>query len=344
MNKPKVLYVTSRPSRHQDIALQAAPSELDVIMCTTTDRRQIIRQVEGVDFLISERALDIDDEILAAAKSLRLIQRIGRLVHDIDVEGANRRDICVCYLPVQRCAKVAEHAMMQMLMLQRNYRLLESSLRSFSGRDAVKCDANTFAYNWTRTESVRPLVGACVGIVGFGEIGAELALRLQPFGSRVLYHKRNRLPPSVERVLGVQHGDLAEVLQQSDVVVILLPHSDQTAGVVNRQFLEQMKPGSMLVATGASTALNEQDVAAAYLSGAIAGVATDGWNYEPVEQGNPLLALAADPCANVAFTPHVAAGSGTIDWTERRAEYANILRKMRGEDLLNEVAPMLEPS
>ncbi|MER1967252.1 NAD(P)-dependent oxidoreductase [Castellaniella sp. GW247-6E4] len=339
MKKPKVLYVSSRPSRHQDIALQAAPDELAVAMCGPGDHGEILRQLADADFLISDRALDIGADMLAAGKSLRLVQRIGRLVHDIDLAEARRRDIPVCYLPVQRCAKVAEHAMMQTLILQRNYRLLESLLRLSPGTDAVKCDANTFAYNWTGAESVHSLIGACVGIVGFGEIGAELALRLQPFGARVLYHKRSRLPAGTERSLGIEHGSLAEVLRQSDVVVILLPHSDHTAGMVDSRFIAQMKPGAMLVATGASTALNERDVAAAYRASAIAGVATDGWNYEPVEEGNPLLALAEDPRANVAFTPHVAAGSGTIDWDERRAEYANILRLIRGEPLLYQAMP-----
>lgn len=335
MAKPNVLYATSRPARHRDIALQAAPADVHVVMCSSDDPDELRRHLPDADFLISERALTIDAKLLEAAGKLRLIQRIGRLTHDIDMRETTGRGIRVCYLPVERCAKVAEHAMMQMLMLQRNYRRLERLVRTPSDRKPARCDANTFAYNWAEAD-VKSMLGAVVGIVGFGEIGAELSLRLQPFGGQVLYHKRSRLPAHAETALGVRYEALDDMLGKSDVVVILLPHSSQTEGSVDSRFIARMKRGAMLVATGASTALNEWEVAEAYRSGAIGGVATDGWNYEPVEPDNPLVRLADDPESNVVFTPHVAAGSGVVDWTARQAEYANIVRALRGEPLLNE--------
>ncbi len=201
----------------------------------------------------------------------------------------------------------------------------------------MKCDANTFAYNWAGAD-VKPVLGAIVGIVGYGEIGAELSLRLRSFGCRTFYHKRERLPTHAEKTFGVEYGELDEVLGSSDVVVILLPHSSRTEGSVNAHFIAKMKRGAMLVATGASTVLNERDVAEAYRSGLIGGVATDGWNYEPIEPDNPLVRLAEDPEANVALTPHVAAGSGTVDWQARQAEYANIIRTLNQQPLLNEIA------
>lgn len=337
---PKLLYVTSRPLRHQQSALEAAPPDVRAVVLDAADRAGILANLEDADFLISERALIIDAQMIAAGPKLRLIQRIGRLTHDIDLAEAGRRNLPVSYAPVLRCAKVAEHAMMQILMLQRNYRLLEHTVRTISDQKPRRCDANTFAYNWANIESVGSLIGATVGIVGFGEIAAELALRLRPFGCRVLYNKRTPLPARSESLFGIEYSSLDDIRSQSDIIVILLPHSQNTEGSVDGAFLRGLKPGAKLVATGASTVLNENAAAEAYLEGRIAGVATDGWNYEPIEPGNNLVALADDPAANVAFTPHVAAGSGTIDWPERRAEYENVVRLLNGLPLINVVSDL----
>ena len=92
------------------------------------------------------------------------------------------------------------------------------------------------------------------------------------------------------------------------MVVLLLPHSVDTARMVDAGFLRRMRPGSFLINGGASTLLDEEAVADAYRAGDLARVATDGYAWEPVRPDNPLAALAADPRANVVLTPHSALG------------------------------------
>ena len=78
-------------------------------------QQQIIDLLPGKEFLISERTGEIDAEIIAAGKELRLIQRLGSQTWDIDVQAARKAGIPVCYLPVRGCIMVAEHMLLQML-------------------------------------------------------------------------------------------------------------------------------------------------------------------------------------------------------------------------------------
>src|SRR5690606_1467938 len=123
------------------------------------------------------------------------IQRLGRMTQDIDLDAARAAGIPVCNWPLRSCAMVAEHMMMQILSLAKRYRDGESTLlQAGEGGTPRKCDGNYFAINWTGRQGIRRLADCTVGIMGFGEVGCELAVRLQPFGCRVLYNKRRPLP------------------------------------------------------------------------------------------------------------------------------------------------------
>jgi lactate dehydrogenase-like 2-hydroxyacid dehydrogenase len=168
-----------------------------------------------------------------------------------------------------------------------------------------------------------------------GEIGTELARRLRGMNCTVLYNKRNPLPPDTEAELGVRYGTVADLQSQSDFLCVLVPHSPETAEMINAAFLANVKPGALLISTGTSTALNEADVADAVRSGQLGGMATDGYLWEPIRPDNPLLSVARDPRYNVILTPHVAGGDLSAHRDVRVKEYTNLLRTLRGEPLLN---------
>ncbi|MGO4836854.1 NAD(P)-dependent oxidoreductase, partial [Rhizobiaceae sp. 2RAB30] len=199
-----------------------------------------------------------------------------------------------------------------------------------------KCDENYFAYNWTARRGMRTLADSTIGIVGLGEIGADLARRLQEFGCEVLYHKRNRLPEAVETELSVSYADLDTIRARSDFLCLLVPHGPGAGESIGRAFIEKMKAGAFLVSTGASTVLNEADVAEAVLKGRLAGVASDGFVFEPAPLDSPLLALARDhPEANVILSPHIAGGLASNDIAARAREFENVRRLNDGRPLLH---------
>ncbi|MEE9415417.1 MAG: NAD(P)-dependent oxidoreductase [Acidimicrobiales bacterium] len=337
----RTIFITSRPEVHQRLALEAAPDELDITLLVSPSSDEAGRVIGEVDptFLVSERAGEVSAAMIEAGPSLRLIQRLGTQVHDIDLVAAKATGVPVCFWPLPQLAMVAEHVMMQILTLLKRTRPASAVVSEASEEwgPPQRCDANTFGINWASFGGVRQIRGSTVGIIGLGEIGTAVAALLQPFGCSLLYNRRNRLPTSAEARLGVEFANTDELLERSDTVVVLLPHSPETEGSIDASFVARMKPESFLVSSGASTLLDEAAVAAAYLSGHLAGIATDGSRWEPVRPHDPLVLLAADPAANVTLTPHSAQADLVLDVELRRHEFTNLLAILADKPLQNEV-------
>jgi phosphoglycerate dehydrogenase-like enzyme len=333
----KVVFLTERSPRHQEDALNAAPPGLRVSMLRQPKEQVLLREVADAEFLVSERAGEIDAELIAAAPNLRLIQRLGSLVYDIDLAAAQRAGVMVCLWPVLGCVMVAEHMVMQMLALAK--RLPETSAIAQEaadwGRPSRRTDENVFAYNWSGRTNIGGLFGQTIGILGFGEIGAELARRLQFFAPRgVLYNKRRPLPAHVEAELGITYATRNEIIAASDFLCVLLPYTAETDLSINEQTFAAMKPGAFVVHCGSGSVIDESALAAAIQSGHLAGAALDTYEWEPLRPDNPLVALARDPSANVLLTPHTAAG--TLPGG-RTGDWANIQRVLAGEEPLYRV-------
>ena len=336
----RTVYVTQRPPVHTEVARAACPDRFELVMLVSPSTGEIADAAADAEFLVTERSREIAASVIEAGQSLRLIQRLGRQVHDIDLDAARRARIPVCRWPLPQCAMVAEHIVMQMMALLKHSREAEQIVTEAGSHWGVpqRCDAETFRIDWSHMSGVRQLRDCTVGIVGMGEIGTELALRLGSFGCEILYCRRNRLPGWAEEQLRAAYAELDGLLGRSDVVVLLLPHSTDTAGIAGERFLSRLRPGSLLVNAGASSLLDEDAVARAYRAGRLGGVATDGFSWEPVRPDNPLIALATDPKANVVLTPHSAQAGLVIDLAVRRAEYTNLLAVIEGRPLQHQVA------
>ena len=336
-----LLFLTDRSPRHQKAVVEAAPANVTVTILRNPERTQILDLLPTMDFLITERAGSIDAEMMAAGKKLRLIQRLGSLTYDIDIPVAQQRGIPVCYWPIEGCILVAEHMLMQMLALAK--RLPEvKALAEQAGewnRPARRTDENTFAYNWSGRTGIGGIYGQTVGILGFGEIGAELARRLRSFRpQRVLYYKRHRLPITLETELGITYADEDEIVAQSDFLCNLLPFAPETEMYLNRTLFLRMKPMALLVSCGSGSTIQEADLADALQTGHLGGAALDTYEWEPIVPTNLLLRLAHDPTMNILLTPHTAAGASPKGprgehSNGRSQEYTNIVRLLDGQPL-----------
>ncbi len=180
-----------------------------------------------------------------------------------------------------------------------------------------------------------------MGILGFGEIGAELSRRLQGFRpARILYHKRTRLPEHAEKDLGITYAPIEKVLAESDTVCMLLPYYPNTDTLLDAGLLSTMKRGACLVSCGSGSVIDEAALAQALQKGRLAGAALDTYEWEPIRPDNPLLPLARDPAMNVLLTPHTAAGSSADADSDRtrKGDYTNLVRVLRGEAPFHQVA------
>jgi phosphoglycerate dehydrogenase-like enzyme len=340
--KHSVLFLTERGSRHQQAALAAAPAELDVTMLREPPREEVLRRLPEVEFLISERSGLIDAEMIAAGGKLRLIQRLGSLTYDIDLDAARAAGVPVCARPVRTVILVAEHMLMQMLALTK--RLNQATAVTLEagdwGQASRRTDEDTFAYNWSSLENVGGIYGLTVGILGLGEIGAELARRLRGFApEHILYHKRRRLPEPAEAELGLTYVSVDQLFARSDILCNLLPFFPETDGSINADVFARMKLGSYLVSCGSGSVIDEAALAEALRAGQLAGAALDTYEWEPIRPDNPLLPLARDPGKNVLLTPHTAAGSvPAATGAVRRGDFENIRRLLRGQPLLHRLA------
>jgi phosphoglycerate dehydrogenase-like enzyme len=341
-NKHPVLFLTDRSKLHQSHALSGAPPELDITFLRRPPRDELLRRLEGAEFLISERSGIVDAEMIGAGAKLRLIQRLGSLTHDIDLEAARQAGVAVASWPVMTAIMVAEHMMLQMLALAK--RLGDASAIAAGagdwGRPSLRTDEDTFAYDWSQRRGIRPLYEQTVGILGFGEIGAEIARRLKGFSvSRVLYHKRSRLPSHTETDLGLTFAPMEQVVAESDTLCMLLPFFPETDMLCNARLLDTMKPGAFLVSCGSGSVIDEAALAKAVRSRKLGGAALDTYEWEPIRPDNPLLPLARDPESNVLLTPHTAAGSSiqANASSTRQSDYTNILRVLRSQPLLHQV-------
>lgn len=334
MTRHKTVFTTERGHRHQQAALQAAPEILDITMLRQPDRPTLLSSLANAEYYISERVGAIDADMIQAAPNLKLVLRLGSLTYDIDTEAAKAAGIVVCYWPVGSVIRVAEHMVLQMLALSKKLRETEAIALEASTEwgESKRTDEDTFAYNWSRRTNVEGLWQRTVGIMGFGEIGAELARRLRGWDVNLLYAKRRRLPESLEQELNLTYVDEDSLFRQSDFIANLLPYFRNTDLMIGAGHFARMKDGAYVVACGSGSVIDETALAEAVLSGKLAGCALDTFEWEPIKAGNPLLALAKSG-HNVLLTPHIAAGATAAAARERLGDYSNIVSHVEGKPI-----------
>ncbi len=357
MSTPTILYLCPLGQQHRDWRLAAAPPDVNVIVrrATEVSHDELLSLISQADALMTERTGSIDRSVIEAGSKLKIIQRLGSLYHDIDVEAARERDIPVCYRPIYGTIAVAENMMLQILAVLRRAMPLQKVVRTEPTEfkltlpldpnheaktvpfEPRRTSEDIFAFNWSGQTQVRLLFNKTVGILGFGEIGAELSRRLQPLGCRVRYAKRNRFPEFIERDLHIEYRSQEDLLRECDIVVSLMPYSKEMDLWLNAERMAMMKPGAYLCHAGSGSVIDEQAVADALRSGHLAGASFDTYEWEPIQQDEPLLALAnADPTANVFLLPHIGS-CGDAGRNEFAEFYDNVLNALNDRPLVNQI-------
>jgi phosphoglycerate dehydrogenase-like enzyme len=190
-------------------------------------------------------------------------------------------------------------------------------------------------HEWTRFAPTE-LYGKTVGIVGIGHIGAEAARLAKAFGCRVIATKRTATAPSTEPYADeiLPSSELPRVLAESDYVVLCVPLTNDTRGLIGERELRMMKPTACLVNIARGAVVDEAALIAALRDGVIAGAAIDVFEQEPLPADSPLWDLE-----NVILTPHIS--GGTENYNRRATEIfaGNLRRYLNGDALENVVDP-----
>jgi glycerate dehydrogenase len=143
------------------------------------------------------------------------------------------------------------------------------------------------------------LAGKTLGVVGYGQIGRQIALVAQAFGMRVLVSTAN--PDKYKDEKGVSFVDIDNLFSESDVISLNCPLTEKTEELVNTARLARVKTGALLINTGRGQLIDEAAVAEALSAGYLGGFAADVLSAEPPAESNPLLSAP-----NCFITPHIA--------------------------------------
>ena len=169
------------------------------------------------------------------------------------------------------------------------------------------------------------MFGRTLGIVGMGKIGSAIAGRARGFEMRVLYHNRNRLPKERENALPVWYAGLDDLLSASDFVVLCVPLTPETRGMIGRDRLRRMKREAVLVNVSRGEVVDEKALAEALLTRRIFAAGLDVYEKEPKIHPRLLRAPSA------VLLPHL--GSATTETRERMGGLAteNLLAVLSGD-------------
>jgi phosphoglycerate dehydrogenase-like enzyme len=272
------------------------------------DQADFLAKLPAADAAIVE-SLVVDRAALAAAPRLKLVQKFGTIATNIDQAACAERGVAVALLHRHVNVAVAEQCVALMLALAKRIPALDGlvergALEAAGYQIRERASAYIGYSNFARVAGLKTLYGATLGIVGFGEVGREIARRAAPFGMTTLYHQRRPLPAADAQALGAHHVSLHELMAQSDYIVVQLPLNASTRGIIGAQALAHAKPGAVLINCARAELVDHAALVAALESGRLGGLALDVGYDEPARPDEPLLKFRGRP--NVILMPHTA--------------------------------------
>ena len=244
--------------------------------------------LEGVDVLIPTMTT-VTRETLTGCDRLKLIQQCGSGLELVDIDAAVAQGIRVANVPTDisgNADSVAEVGVYLMIGLSRN----------------VHAMARSLADKKMGIPRGRALFGRTVGLVGLGGIARALIRRLKTFDVKLMGVKRHD-PQEARRQLGLEWAgppdELPVLLQRSDFVILCLPVTAESKGIMNRHTFKQMKNDAFLINLSRGGLVDRQDLEDALASGEIAGAGLDVFWEEPPDPDDPVFSH------NVMATPHI---------------------------------------
>ena len=239
-------------------------------------------EIPDANVMLVRSATKVDREMIDSAKNLKLVIRGGVGIDNIDAEYCKEKGIIVKNTPEASSIAVAELTFAIMLAIQRNI---------------VKAHNSTKNSEWLKKQlKGRELYGKTLGLVGIGRIGTEVAKRAKAFGMNVIATRESKEPSEYAEIV-----DLDELLEKSDFISFHVPLTEETRGMVNKENIEKMKDGVVIINNARGKVVNENDLAEALKSGKVGYAGIDVYQQEPPE-GSPLLSVE-----NVLLTPHLGA-------------------------------------
>lgn len=286
----------------QDAGLTVVKNDTGSIM----DKPAIQQRIADCDGVIL--GVDpMDRDVIQAAPRLKAIAKYGVGVDNIDLDEAKRRGISVSRTVGANADAVADYAFALMMDVSRQVTRIDRTCRTGS---------------WKKI-STKDVTGKTLGILGFGSIGRRVARRAAGFDMKVLAYD-----PMWDAVYaqahGVQQATPEEIYRTCDFISLHLPLTDETAGMIGRRELEQMKPDAILINTARGGLIDEDALLEALRTGRIFGAGIDAFAQEPPK----------DPAwftlDNVVIGSHCAASTEGASRNMTMMATENLIRDLTG--------------
>ncbi|MFD8294614.1 NAD-dependent formate dehydrogenase [Streptomyces bauhiniae] len=273
------------------------------------------RELPDADVVISQPFWPayLTPERIAKAPKLKLALTAGIGSDHVDLDAAIARGITVAEVTYSNSISVAEHAVMMVLSLVRNY-LPSHKIAAEGGWNIADCVSHSY-----------DLEGMDVGVIAAGRIGVAVLRRLKPFDVKLHYTDKRRLPKEVEEELNLTfHPTAQDLARNVDVVSIHAPLHPETLNLFDEKLLNSMRKGSYIVNTARAQIVDRDAIVRALESGQLGGYAGDVWYPQPAPADHPWRTMPFN-----GMTPHISGTSLTA-----QARYAAGTREIL-EDFLD---------
>lgn len=300
-SRPKII-VTA----HVDPADLAPVARIaDIVMNDSTEpwsRAELLEHAVDASGMIAFMTDCVDEQFLRQCPSLRIVAGALKGYDNFDAEACTNSGVWLTVVPDLLSVPTAELTVGLVLALSRH--LMEGDRRVRYG---------TFR-GWRPVLYGRGLAGATVGILGMGGLGRAIAKRLSGFDCRILYHDVRPLPADSELSANMEAAPLDTIVAQSDFMILALPLTDATTGIVDHTFIGNLKPGCLLINPARGSLVDEEAVADALAEGSLGGYAADVFANEDIarsERPDLVSSRLLGELQKTVLTPHL--GSAVAD-------------------------------
>lgn len=228
--------------------------------------------LSDVDAVITRPGTLFTKGMIESLKKAKVIVSLGVGYDHIDIEAARAKGIPVCNVPDYGTEEVADTTVAMLLAHQRKIGLFND----YSFRlGKVEWDWRIYR-PIARTKNIR------VGIIGLGRIGTAVAMRLKPFGYKILFYDPY-LPRGVEKAVGIGRSfSLEQIISSSDIISVHVPLTEETIGMIDQSFFERMKPSAVLLNTARGGIFKNADLIYRFLRNRPElRIGSDVWPDEP---------------------------------------------------------------
>lgn len=251
-------------------------------------------------------SLRFGEEELALAPKIAVVQKYGFITRNIDLAACAKRGVVVSTQRRRINIALSELAFALMAamgkhLFELNHVIDEPRLNA-AGHTIRPYDKRyTGGSNFARIPKLRTMFGKTLGIIGFGEVGREIARKAQAFEMKVIYTQRTPLTAAEETFYGATYVPLMELMAQSDYMSVNLPVTDQTRGILGAKELRAAKHGSFLVNVSRPELIDRAALFEAIDAKRLAGYGTDVWFERPAKSDDPVFGYN-----NIVVMPHTA--------------------------------------